>query len=45
MVMLLRIEGTLKITSKMKILLKKIKLGYGPATLFIQKNGESLIKF
>ena len=45
MVMLLRIEDTPKTTLKMKTTLKKTKLAYGQVTLFIQKSGESLIKF
>ena len=39
------IEDIPKITLKMKNMLKKTKLVYGQVILFIQKNGESLIKF
>ena len=43
--MQLRIEDIPKIILRMKTMLKKTKLGYGQVILFIQKNGESLIKF
>ena len=45
MAMQLRIEDILKTILKMKTTLKKTKLDYGQVTLFIQKSGESLIKF